>query len=141
MELDTLTDMEVSALIMELKHFLKNPKINVPMFGKYKQEETVVDKLNNIEYKFKSYRGNLDTKYSIHIRFLDNHKHLVRLCINGSNHINNDGKKVGKNHIHIYKFDGVEQSDYAYDLSKVPFDEHDDLAKAVNTFIEFVNIK
>lgn len=148
MELDTLTDIEVIALIKELKQFLNNPQINIPMFGRYKDEETVVDVLNNIEYRFKAYRGNLDTKYSIHIRFLDNNTHLVRLCINGSNHTNNDGSKVGRNHIHIYKFDGHEQTDYAYALdelpfnesNELPFNESDDLIKSVNKFIEFVNI-
>jgi len=140
MKLDTLTDIEVAALIKELKYFLNNPQFDIPMFGKYKDEEVVLDKLNNIEYRFKAYRGSLDTKYSIHIRFLDNNIHLVRLCINSSNHKNNDGSKVGRNHIHIYKFDGNDQTDHAYDLDKVPFDESDDLTKAVNKFFNFVNI-
>ncbi|MGI1808889.1 DUF6978 family protein [Pediococcus pentosaceus] len=141
MELDNLTDIEISALIKELKYFLKNPQIDIPMVGQYKQEEIVLDKLNNIEYKFKTYRGKLDTKYSIHIRFLDNNKHLIRLCINGSNHTNNDGIKVSGNHIHIYKFDGKEQTDYAYELDNFPFDKDDDLAESVSNFIKFVNIK
>jgi len=122
MELDELTSIEVAALINELKNFLKHPTIEIPTVGKYQKEANVVDRLNKIEYKFNCYRGNIDIKYAIHLRFIENNKHLVRLCINSNRHQNPDGNKVSRNHIHIYEFNGKDVINKAYELDDVPFD-------------------
>nr|WP_231793346.1 hypothetical protein [Limosilactobacillus albertensis] len=87
------------------------------------------------------YRGNIGYKYSVHLRFTNNNVHLIRLCINGSRHHNEDGTIVGKNHLHIYKYHDSHIEDYAYDLNHLPFDNSDELDAAVEKFINYANIK
>ncbi|WP_203642894.1 DUF6978 family protein [Levilactobacillus andaensis] len=140
MDPDKLTDSEVSQLISEIKEFLDHPAFNAPAFGKYKQEENLSDNINGITYKLHIYRGSLESKYSMHIRFLSNNIHLVRLCIHGSVHHNYDGNVSG-NHIHIYKLHNGEVLDYAYPLDQTPFNKSDDLAKSMDKFFKYVNIK
>lgn len=141
MDIDNLSDSEVVTLIKEIKHFLDHPVFAFPQTGKYKKSEIVQDKINGIEYKLVIYRGNLENKYSMHIRFSENDIHLVRLCINGSTHTNkSDGTTVGKNHIHIYKNEEPVRKDYAYDLEKYNFVKTDDLANSFDKFIQFVSI-
>ncbi len=67
------------------------------------------------------YRGNIGYKYSVHLRFTDNNVHLIRLCINGSRHHNEDETIVGKNHL--------------------PFNNSDELDATVEKFINYANIK
>lgn len=141
MNLDELGTSEVYELISALKLFLNHPTLSIPTLGKYQKENVVSDTKNNIEYKLKIYRGNLNIKYSIHIRFIDTNKHLVRLCINGSRHHNNNGTCVSPNHIHIYNFHDNYIEDKAYELDKVPFDKKDELATAFDKFLGFLNIK
>lgn len=152
MNIDNLTKEEVKNLIDELKVFLKNFQLNIPLTGKYKVDEEIKGKMSSIQYKFHIYRGNIDiNKFSMHIRFSDNNRHLVRLCINGTNHFNPDGTKVGPNHIHIYRssdeFEWKPESKsvdtYAYDLNKkiFPFDKDSDLVDTVNDFINYINLQ
>lgn len=61
---------------------------------------SVSGQFSNIAYKMHVYRGNIGYKYSVHLRFTNNNVHLIRLCINGSRHHNEDGTIVGKNHLH-----------------------------------------
>lgn len=140
MNIDSLGTAEVYALISETKEFLKHPTFSVPTLGKYQKEAIVTGTTNHIEYKFKIYRGNLNIKYSMHLRFIENNKHLVRLCINGSRHHNTDGTKVSPNHIHIYDFHDGYIEGKAYELDDVPFDKDDDLTVAVDKFLDFLNI-
>lgn len=137
---DKLTDDEVNQLIHEVKEFLDHPSFNTPSFGKYRQEENLSDNSNGIIYKLHIYRGALESKYSMHIRFSSNNTHLVRLCINGSVHHNYDGNVSG-NHIHIYTFHNGQVLDYAYPLDQTPFNKSDDLAKSMDNFFKYVNIK
>ncbi|WP_461243619.1 DUF6978 family protein [Secundilactobacillus muriivasis] len=141
MDPDMLTDTEVAFLIKSTKEFLNHPVLNAPIIGKYNLEETVADQVNGITYKLHVYRGSLETKYSMHLRFISNNIHLVRICINGARHHNSDGTILTGNHIHIYRCrDGVTE-DYAYELDSTPFNKSDDLAKSLEKFIEYVNIE
>lgn len=142
MDIDNLSDAEVVKLIKEIKYFLDNPQITIPILEKFKCTENVRDKVNGIEYKLHAYRGNINTKYSIHIRFSDNNIHLVRLCINGTPHINRlDNTKVSGSHLHIYNSNDPGYS-YTYDLKKYGnFISTDDLAKSFDKFLEFVKIQ
>lgn len=141
MNLDKLTDSEVATLIQSIKVFLNHPILITPTIGKFKTEDSVSDKINGISYKLSIFRGNLDTKYSMHIRFGTNNYHLVRLCINGSRHHNSDGSVLPKSHIHIYRFRNGTIEAYARQLDTTPFDKSDELAKSMEKFIKYVNIK
>lgn len=88
MDLSSLNDNEVKALIEELKNFLKEVRIEILPIGKYKQVAEVVGKASGISYRLHIYRGLLENKYSMHLRFAENNIHLVRLCINGNKHHN-----------------------------------------------------
>ncbi|RHW52859.1 hypothetical protein DS834_02950 [Lactobacillus bombicola] len=142
MDINNLSNSEVVKLILQTKHFLDNPSISIPIFGKYRCDETVQDNVNGIEYKLHAYRGNnIKNKYSIHIRFTDNNIHLVRLCINGLPHINkSDKSKVTGNHLHIYDSNSPDHN-YAYDLKKYGnFISTDDLEESFEKFLKFVKI-
>ncbi|QLL71026.1 hypothetical protein GTO83_06780 [Lactobacillus sp. 3B(2020)] len=141
MDTNNLSDSAVKELIQELKNFLKPTTIDIPQLGKYKKEASLVGKRHGIEYKFHVYRGNIQVKYSIHLRFVKNDVHLVRLCINGTKHHNEDGTVVGKNHIHIYKKHNDHIESYAYDLKQFPFDESSELSEGVEKFLSYVNIR
>ena len=141
MDIEKLTTTEVATLIQRIKEFLEHPVFSTPRFGKYKIEESVEDKIGGIEYKFHVYRGNLDSKYSMHIRFSQTNTNLVRLCINGSNHNNSNGTKVGKNHLHVYRYVNGVCEDYAYDLNKKHFDPADELAESMEKFFDYVHIR
>lgn len=139
---DDLSYTEVAALINEIKEFLNHPVFNTPTTGKYKCEDVLTDKVNGIIYKLSIYRGNIESKYSMHIRFTSNNEHLVRLCIHGSKHHNDDRTIVSGSHIHIYKnHDGQYIEAYAYSLEKTPFNEADDLAESMEKFFQFVHVK
>lgn len=141
MDTDSLAPNEVHSLINELKYFFKSTTFNIPQIGKYKKESYISGKTSNLEYKFYIYRGKIHYKYSMHLRFSNNDKHLVRLCINGTRHHNEDGSVVGKNHIHIYTLHSDNHvEDYAYDLKKFPFDPDNELDQAVEKFIKYLNI-
>ena len=102
MNLDNLTDEEVKNLILITKQSIdktiKCINEQTPFIGRVKRDIKVVDYENMINYTLHVYRGNLENKYSMHIRFNNNYYHLLRLCINGSFHNNSDGTNVGRNH-------------------------------------------
>ena len=142
-DLDNLTDSEVKILIETMKELLDKTIQSEPLIGKVNDDYRVKDYLNSIEYILHIYRGKFEpNRYSMHIRFTQNHLHLVRLCINASNnHINKSDKtNAGKNHIHIY--DSFEEDmNYAYNLDNYIFDSEDSLIESFYKFIDFLNIK
>lgn len=141
MNIDNLSESEVVILINKVKHFLDNPQFSIPIFGNFKFDEDVQDPDNKIKYKLHAGRGNLSSKYSIHIRFSDNNFHLVRLCINGQRHTNKlDNTTVSGNHLHIYNKNDPSHC-YAYELEKYgKFISTDDLEESFNKFLIFNNI-
>lgn len=140
MDLEKLNDNEVAQLINEAKHFLENFNLTVPM-GKFNIDQTVLGESSNLKYIWHAYRGRLDTKYSLHIRFKQNNAHLVRLCINGTRHHNYDGTTVEGNHIHLYRYVNNSIVSYAYPLDNYIFKSNDTLEDAIDKFLQFVNIR
>lgn len=125
--MDKLFSDEVLTLIDEIKNCLSAIQLQLPLIGKYKKELQLKGADSQVEYIFHAYRGRIDNKYSLHLRFKENNIHLVRLCING-------------NYIHLYRFNGQNVEAYAYPLIDFPFDEHDNLNDALNKFINYVHI-
>lgn len=140
MDLEKLNDNEVAQLIDEAKHFLENFNLTVPL-GKFNIDRTVLGESSNLKYIWHAYRGRLDTKYSLHIRFKQNNAHLVRLCINGTRHRNYDGTTVEGNHIHLYRYVNNSIVSYAYPLDNYIFESNDTLEDAIDKFLQFVNIR
>lgn len=91
MNLDKLSNDEVLTLINEIKKCLSAIQLQLPLIGKYKKELQLKGDNSQVEYVFHAYRGRIENKYSLHLRFKENNIHLVRLCINGSRHHNSDG--------------------------------------------------
>lgn len=148
MDLDNLTDEKVKYLILHIKESIDKTidAINreTPLIGRIKKNIQVLDYENNINYILHIYRGNIENKYSIHIRFNENHLHLVRLCINGSNHINSDGTSGSRNHLHIYKIINNQHEDYAYDIMNYninEFSKDDNLLTSFDKFVKLLHIK
>ncbi|WP_040536016.1 DUF6978 family protein [Schleiferilactobacillus shenzhenensis] len=142
MNYDHLSNLEVRELIITFKQLLTKFCLNIPITGRYRDEEVVSDSVHGIEYVLHVYRGRVSHKYSIHLRFSKNNVHLIRLCINGSNHYNLDGSSVGSNHVHLYRF--VNEAHmielHAYPLTDFPFSGDQSLGQAVEAFIHYVNL-
>lgn len=141
MDLERLSDPEVTRLIGTFKSFIEKPIQLPPLVGCGKDDATVEDSVNGIHYLLHYYRGNLDNKYSIHLRFVGDNIHLVRLCINGSRHYNEDGSFVGGNHIHIYHYltNGTVEAK-VFSLDKTPFGNPQDLIEDLEKFLKYVHI-
>lgn len=140
MDTNQLSTSEVKFLISEFKHFLTPIKLVVPEIGKWQKDYEVKGQNSHLKYKLHIYRGNLIYKYTLHLRFLQTNIHLVRICINGHRHHNEDGTIVGVNHIHIYKFHDHHVEGYAYNLSEFPFDKDQELCKAIEDFFSYIHI-
>lgn len=140
MDLEKLSDNEVDELIDEAKHFFESFTLTVPL-GKFNEDHIVLGESSNLKYVWHGYKGRLDTKYSLHIRFKQNNAHLVRLCINGTRHHNYDGTIVGGNHIHLYRYVNNSIVSYAYPLDDYIFNSNDELENAIEKFLQFVHIR
>lgn len=90
-------------MIKSLKKFTEDVAFESPLIGKIKDDHSLIDSKNKIEYHFHRYRHPLDSaRFSMHIRFKETNDHLIRLDINNGTHRNPDGEKIQQNHIHIY---------------------------------------
>lgn len=138
--LDHLSDLQVQALIKSSKEMKENLPIEMPEFGKIKDDTLVLGHYNHIEYKLHRYRHPIDSeRFSIHIRFVENNEQLLRVDINNGTHRNPDGEKIQQNHIHIYK-----NSEYSKDAYAVPlpgeFSNLESIFSALNDFLVYTNI-
>lgn len=137
------SDADVINLVRAFKEFLQAP-IQLPaLIGRTKDDTFVEDSVNHIHYVLHYFRGNLENKYSIHLRFSSDHTHLVRLCVNGSRHYNSDGTFEEGNHLHLYHY--VEALDLiearVYPLNDLDFANPEQLIIDLEKFIAYVNIQ
>jgi len=139
METDQLTSADIAILVAATKYFVNHPELYPLVSGKFRRTEVIVDKLHNLGYKLQIYRGNVENKYSLHIRFSANNQQVLRLCINGSRHHNQDGTLVGRSHVHVYRPEN--QESYAHTLTAFPFIENDNLTTAITKFVAYINLK
>lgn len=148
MDINSLDDTEVDALINRLKR-PKNrlsfssvyQKINT-FFGKLNIEEPIIDD-DDIDYFIKIYRGRIETeRFSIHLRFKENHHHLVRIDVNPNiNHNNPDGTKITGSHIHIYSNKYERKDAVAIPLTGSDFPNINTIIDAFTNFLSYNNIK
>ena len=148
MDLDNLNNQEVQILINRLKepkNRLSYDKIHhqlSSLFGTIDIDEAVIDD-DDIEYILHIYRGRIkSTRFSIHLRFKDNHQHLVRIDIDPSGrHQNPDGTIVTSDHIHIYSNQFDKRDIIAIPLEQANFPNVQTIVDAFREFENYTNIR
>lgn len=144
MDYSNLNEKQVEFIIRTIKKLLNEMPKSFPLPSVSKVNETykVRDENYNIDFKLHVYRGRIENRYSMHIRFSKNNMHLVRLCINsGTGHKNYaDNTSVGKSHIHIYDVKSP-TNEYAYGLDDYDFFEEDELIESFEKFLKFLSIE
>lgn len=137
MNIYNLTSDEVNRLIKSLKYLKESTSFDSPMIGKIKDDNSLFDYQNQIEYCFHRYRHPLDNKrFSMHIRFIESNDHLIRLDINNGTHRNPDGTKIQQNHLHIYNRKLERKDAFAYELP----DEIKNIESIFDAMLDFLNI-
>lgn len=149
MDIENLDDEEVKKLIDRLKQ-PKNiisfdqayQKVST-LFGKIDIVEPIIDSDNDIDYFLKVYQGRLEKdRFSIHLRFKEQHHHLVRIDANpGNNHINPDGEKIVGSHIHIYSNKHTKKDAIAIPLEISDFPNVNTILDAFIEFLTYTNIE
>lgn len=114
-----MTDTEFKQLLELNKIFVKNP-IKLPQQGYYKEYD-VNSKTTNDKFIIDvDRRGMIElSKYKIQTRYEKTKLPLIRIELNGPPHMNPDGRKLSRNHIHIYRETENDTGNlpWAYDLS------------------------
>lgn len=112
------------------------------LFGTIEINEAVIDD-DDIEYILRIYRGRVKaTRFSIHLRFKDNHQHLVRIDIDPSGrHQNPDGTIITSDHIHIYSNQFDKRDAIAVPLAQANFPNIQTIVDAFYEFENYTNIR
>ena len=135
--MNKLTQVQADNLIQMSKHS-KDKKIRLPKVNENVKIE-LVDSSGSYSFDFDiDRRGKIELKSKFQNRY-ETSKVLVRLDINGPEHINPDGTKVGRNHIHIYKEEYADR--WAYDTDKIEFGVYNSFQEYFDKFCEFCHIK
>lgn len=141
MNFDSLSSLEVELLIKSLKNLKGKFAATEPLFGKINDDTELLDNKNGIEYKLHRYRNPIQlNRYSIHIRFVRNDFHLIRLDINNGTHRNPDGTLIQQNHMHIYDNRTERKDGIAYPLPN-EISNIQTLSDALIDFFRYTNIK
>ncbi len=142
-DLNYLDDNEVQQLIKSIKILKQEIPVEMPEFGKIKDDTITLGVYDDIEYKLHRYRHPYDSqRFSIHLRFVNNNEHLIRIDINNGTHRNPDNTIVQQNHIHIhiYKNSDYPKDAYAYPLPSEINDFYS-IFTALEQFLVYNNIK
>ncbi|AEO26672.1 TPA: hypothetical protein MPW84_002755 [Listeria monocytogenes] len=140
-DLNYLDDNEVQQLIKSIKILKQEIPVEMPEFGKIKDDTITLGVYDDIEYKLHRYRHPYDSqRFSIHLRFVNNNEHLIRIDINNGTHRNPDNTIVQQNHIHIYKNSDYPKDAYAYPLPSEINDLYS-IFTALEQFLVYNNIK
>ena len=81
MDYDSLSDADVVNLVNTFKQYIENPIPVPPLVGDAKDDCVVEDSVNGIHYILHYYRGSIENKYSIHLRFTANNEHLLNFQV------------------------------------------------------------
>lgn len=112
-----LTQKQANDLTAMAKYF-NTHNIKIPGSGESTVFELSDSKGKNSFYFDIDRRGKIEFKYKLQERYETNDV-LVRLDINSPDHLNPDGSKVGRNHIHFYKEGYADR--WAFDLDMYNF--------------------
>lgn len=139
--LEHLTKLQVDQLIKSLKSLQECLPIEMPEFGRIKDDTNVIGVYDGIEYKLHRYRHPLEKeRFSIHLRFKETNAHLIRLDIKNGRHRNPDGTIIGQNHIHIYTDSNYAKDAFAYPLP-TEFTDLESIFEALEQFLSYTNIQ
>lgn len=115
-----MTDIEFQSLIQLKKIFAKKDVI-LPFTGNCNTYD-----LKSVDTKDRFYldidrRGKIELKTKLQNRYAKNKMPLVRIDIDSPPHINPDGTKLSRNHIHIYKDCDKDTNNlpWAYELNDI----------------------
>lgn len=115
-----MTDIEFKLLIKLNKVFSKK-KIALPLRG-YNMTYDLESKTTKDKFYLDiDRRGSIELKVKLQNRYAKNKMPLVRIDIDSPPHINPDGTKLSRNHIHIYKNCDKDTNNlpWAYELNDI----------------------
>ncbi|MCI6795388.1 MAG: hypothetical protein MR581_05365 [Lachnospiraceae bacterium] len=131
-----LTQTQADALIA-MKKIFNGRNRKIAKSGESGIFELSDEKGKNTFYFDIDRRGKIEFKCKFQERYETNDV-LVRLDINSPDHMNPDGTKVGRNHIHIYREGYADR--WAYDIDKYGFEIYNSFQEYFYRFCEFCNI-
>ncbi len=102
--------------------------------------QRVIGDVDKIRYILHIRVGKFENRYSIHLRFIENNMHLLRLDV-GTGHSNPDGTHISGDHIHIYVSSEKHAKFFATPLEKSDFPNLNNLADALDAFLDYTNVK
>lgn len=125
---ERLTDIQFEELMNLNKYFTKK-NIQLPTAGESESFDLAARETDDKFFLDADRRGRIELKIKLQTRYALTKLPLVRIDLNSPPHINPDGTKVSRNHIHIYK-----DSDYntgnlpwAYELNTIDIFAKDDI--------------
>lgn len=103
-------------------------------------DQRIIGDVDKIRYILHVRVGKFENRYSIHLRFKENNMHLLRLDV-GTGHTNPDGVHINQDHVHIYVSSEKYAKFFATPLNKSDFPNLNNLADALDAFLDYTNIK
>lgn len=144
LNLNNLTPEQVLILINELKISLSQINIHllkVNMIKPLNIRQNIVSLDSHIYYVLFIKKGIRDPdRFTIILLFQNIGHTLVRVDINGGNHMNPDNSIAPKSHIHIYNSQFEKKDRYAYALNPSDFPNTNTLYTVYLSFLKFNNI-
>ena len=141
-----MTDIEFQSLIQLKKIFAKKGVI-LPFTGNCNTYDLKSTTTSDKFYLDIDRRGSIELKVKLQSRYVRNRLPLVRIDINSPPHINPDGRKLSRNHIHIFRECDNDTGNlpWAYELNDV-FKTNFDLKSlnfmsAFNLICKYCNIE
>ena len=142
-----MTDLEFQNLMKLQKIFIKD-SIKLPLNGKKDTYDLKSIETNDKFYLDVDRRGRLElVKFKLQNRYAITKLPLIRIDIDSPPHLNPDGTKTSRNHIHIYKelVNDTGNLPWAYDLKDfdgINFNENNiNFMEIFISFCEYCNIK
>ncbi|MDD6716645.1 MAG: hypothetical protein PUF49_09750 [Firmicutes bacterium] len=132
-----LTQVQADTLMSMQKHF-KESDIKISKVGESNVFELSDGEGENSFYFDIDRRGKIEFKTKFQERYETNDV-LVRLDLNSPDHINPDGSKVGRYHIHIYKEGYADR--WAYNINEYGFKIDAPFRDNFYRFCNFCNIE
>lgn len=144
LDLDGLDDLIIQNLIKELKH--PNTHIDNELikshFGYVNERCSIMSHDNKTNYTLSVYRGNRESgRFTVYLYFQETKHCLVRIDINGGQHINPDGSLSPKSHMHIYNNRYSMKDAVAQPIDLKDFPVINNLYDVYLDFLKYTNIK
>ncbi len=128
--------------LLELRKKFKDSTVNLPNRGVKTRFDLISRETNDKFYLDINRKGRIElSKCTLQTRWGFNNLPLVRIDIDSPNHINPDGVKKSRNHIHIYResVNDTGNLPWAYDLEEVGIN-YGDFMQVFYEFCTYCNI-